>query len=199
MQMLFYPFKEQLNLPSFPIKFSDSQSIKSEVIGKESVDISCAKVLIDNKSKCIWILFDCQWFSQLNAFIRDKSSIVINLPCFSDFVNHIVLCAGYKECVIKMKMLVQSIKLNIPFVHQVIGIRFNRNLVHHHRVMHQAMCQMDECGNRTFGSSDISSDSFLKRKTAEQIVYLNCDQQMYSYEQQFSISCLGSLYPQMHS
>lgn len=50
-----------------------------------------------------------------------------------------------------------------------------------------------------FGSSDISSDSFLKRKTAEQIVYLNCDQQMYSYEQQFSISCLGSLYPQMHS
>ena len=50
-----------------------------------------------------------------------------------------------------------------------------------------------------YGSSDISSDSFLKRKTAEQIVYLNCDQQMYSYEQQFSISCLGSLYPQMHS
>lgn len=52
---------------------------------------------------------------------------------------------------------------------------------------------------KTLGSSDISSDSFLKRKTAEQIVYLNCDQQMYSYEQQFSISCLGSLYPQMHS
>ena len=51
----------------------------------------------------------------------------------------------------------------------------------------------------SFGSSDISSDSFLKRKTAEQIVYLNCDQQLYSYEQQFSISCLGSLYPQMHS
>ena len=49
------------------------------------------------------------------------------------------------------------------------------------------------------GSSDISSDSFLKRQTAQQIVYLNCDQQMYSYEQQFSISCLGSLYPQMHS
>ena len=56
-----------------------------------------------------------------------------------------------------------------------------------------------ENGMNKKGSSDISSDSFLKRKTAEQIVYLNCDQQMYSYEQQFSISCLGSLYPQMHS
>ena len=57
----------------------------------------------------------------------------------------------------------------------------------------------EELIGNTFGSSDISSDSFLKRKTAEQIVYLNCDQQMHSYEQQFSISCLGSLYPQMHS
>ena len=37
-----------------------------------------------------------------------------------------------------------------------------------------------ENGMNKKGSSDISSDSFLKRKTAEQIVYLNCDQQMYS-------------------
>ena len=60
--------------------------------------------------------------------------------------------------------------------------------------------KIDEANEKVIsGSSDISSDSFLKRKTAEQIVYLNCDQQMYSYEQQFSISCLGSLYPQMHS
>ena len=41
------------------------------------------------------------------------------------------------------------------------------------------------------GSSDIWSDSMLKKKTAEQFVYLNNDKQMYSYEQQFSISCLG--------
>ena len=42
-----------------------------------------------------------------------------------------------------------------------------------------------------YGSSDIWSDSMLKKKTAEQFVYLNNDKQMYSYEQQFSISCLG--------
>lgn len=65
--------------------------------------------------------------------------------------------------------------------------------------MREMQAKAYEARNQRFGSSDISSDSFLKRKTAEQIVYLNCDQQMYSYEQQFSISCLGSLYPQMHS
>ena len=36
-----------------------------------------------------------------------------------------------------------------------------------------------------------------KKKTAEQIVYLNYQQQMYSYEQQFSISCLGLVSPQV--
>ena len=45
--------------------------------------------------------------------------------------------------------------------------------------------------DRNSGSSDIWSDSMLKKKTAEQFVYLNNDKQMYSYEQQFSISCLG--------
>ncbi len=36
-------------------------------------------------------------------------------------------------------------------------------------------------------------DSVQKKKTAEQIVYLNNDKQMYNHEQQFSISCVGSL------
>ena len=47
------------------------------------------------------------------------------------------------------------------------------------------------CLKHFYGSSDIWSDSMLKKKTAEQFVYLNNDKQMYSYEQQFSISCLG--------
>ncbi|MBU3838210.1 MAG: hypothetical protein H9777_07855, partial [Candidatus Phocaeicola faecigallinarum] len=43
------------------------------------------------------------------------------------------------------------------------------------------------------GSSDISRDSLLKKKTAAQIVYLNKHKQTYNYEQQFSISCVGSI------
>ena len=38
---------------------------------------------------------------------------------------------------------------------------------------------------------------FKQKKTAEQFVYLNYQQQMYSYEQQFSISCLGLVSPQV--
>ncbi|MCF2580767.1 hypothetical protein [Bacteroides caecigallinarum] len=49
------------------------------------------------------------------------------------------------------------------------------------------------------GSSDISRDSLLKKKTAAQIVYLNKHKQTYNYEQQFSISCVGSIHPPMYS
>ena len=50
------------------------------------------------------------------------------------------------------------------------------------------------------GSSGIWSDIIVrKKKTAEQFVYLNKHKQMYKYEQQFSISCVGSLQSQMHS
>ena len=36
-------------------------------------------------------------------------------------------------------------------------------------------------------------NSVQKKKTAEQIVYLNNHKQMYNHEQQFSISCVGSI------
>ena len=50
------------------------------------------------------------------------------------------------------------------------------------------------------GSSEIWSDNMSKKKkTTEHFVYLNNDKQMYRYEQQFSISRLGSLRPRMQS
>ena len=47
---------------------------------------------------------------------------------------------------------------------------------------------------KIYGSSEIWSDFIvIKKKTAEQFVYLNNHKQMYKDEQQFSISCVGSL------
>ena len=52
-QMLLYPFEEQLNLPSLPVQLGNSQCIKLEVIGEETVNCICAEVFIHNKSKRI--------------------------------------------------------------------------------------------------------------------------------------------------
>ena len=50
-----------------------------------------------------------------------------------------------------------------------------------------------------FGSSEKWSDIIClnKKKTAEEFVFLNNHKQIYKYEQQFSISCVGSLQPPM--
>ena len=36
---------------------------------------------------------------------------------------------------------------------------------------------------------------YKKKKTTGHIVYLNNHKQIYPYEQQFSISCVGSVFP----
>ena len=62
-----------------------------------------------------------------------------------------------------------------------------------------AFVSLEAMRRLNFGSSDISRDSLLKKKTAAQIVYLNKHKQTYNYEQQFSISCVGSIHLQMYS
>ena len=52
-QMLLYPFEEQLNLPSLPVQLGNGQCLKLKVVGEETVNCICAKVFIDNKSKKI--------------------------------------------------------------------------------------------------------------------------------------------------
>lgn len=59
MQMLFDPFEEQLNLPTFTVQFRNGQRIfDREVIGKEVIDLASFKVFIHNKSERIRIFLD---------------------------------------------------------------------------------------------------------------------------------------------
>ena len=57
-QMLLYPFEEQFNFPSLPVQLGNSQYLKLEAIGEETVNCICAKVFILNKSKRIGILLE---------------------------------------------------------------------------------------------------------------------------------------------
>ena len=51
-QMLFDPFEEQLNLPTFTVQFRDGQWVFNyKVVGQETIDFTRLKVLIHNKSQ----------------------------------------------------------------------------------------------------------------------------------------------------
>lgn len=49
-QMLLYPFEEQLNLPSLPVQLGNGQCLKPKVVGEETVNCICAKAFIHNNS-----------------------------------------------------------------------------------------------------------------------------------------------------
>lgn len=112
-QMLLYPFEKQFNFPSFFVQFGDSQGFKFKVVREKVIDFSRTKILIDNKPNGIRVLLVGQRSRQSNALIEDKSSQFVNLSYLNDFINHVVFGSRYKKCVVKMKMLMQNVKLYI--------------------------------------------------------------------------------------
>ena len=148
-QMLLYPFEEQLNLPSFPVQLGNSQCLKFEVIGEETVNCICAEVFIHNKSKRIGILPGSEWPGQFNRFIREKSGRLVYFSTIKNFVKHIFFCSCYKKGIIKMKMPEQRVKLNISFVHKIIRVGFYRYLIHNFGIVDCSFCQMNKCRDGT--------------------------------------------------
>ena len=144
-QMLLYPFEEQFNLPSLPVQLGNSQCLKLEVIGEETVDCICAEVFIHNKSKRIGILLGGEWSSQFDCFIREKSSRLVYISTIKNLVKHIFFCSCYKKGIIKMKMPEQRVKLDISLVHKIVRAGFYRYLIHNSGIVNCSFCQMDKC------------------------------------------------------
>ena len=143
--MLLYPFEEQFNLPFLPVQLGNGQCLKPEVVGEEAINCICTKVFIRNKSKGIGILLGSEWLSQFDRFVREKSSRLVNLCTINNIVKHIFFCSCYKKGIVKMKMLEQRVKLDIPFVHKIIRVGFYKYLIHNFGNVNCSFCQMNKC------------------------------------------------------
>ena len=71
-QMLLYPFEEQLNLPSLPVQFGNGQCFKLEIVGEEPINSICSEVFIHNESKRIRILLRSKWPCQFDGFLVEN-------------------------------------------------------------------------------------------------------------------------------
>lgn len=121
MQMLLDPLKEDLNLPSFPIKFCNCDCINREVIGEGAINLPISKVFIYNKSKVVRILSGSIKSGKLDCFIGDKFRLGINFSILNDLVKHIIFGSGDKLCVILVKVFIERVNFHIDFIHKIVA------------------------------------------------------------------------------
>lgn len=56
MEVLFYPFEKQFNLPSFPIQIGDCQFLQLEVVRQESIYDTGAEIFIYDEPGSVGVL-----------------------------------------------------------------------------------------------------------------------------------------------
>ena len=144
MEMLLYPFEEQLNLPSLPIKLSYRNCLNAKVVGKEFVYVPRGKVLVFDKSERVRILLRRKHASEPDGFVCDESCLAVHWPFLNDFVFGIVLGSGDKVGIPFLDELVEVLEIHIPFVYEVKRVGFYRHLDHDLGIMDSPICEMHE-------------------------------------------------------
>ena len=138
-QVLLDPFVNNLNLPSFAIKFSDGYRLQSEVVGQESIDGAVPKVLIDNESEIVGVLPGGVIASESYGLIGDKSSLRINLSILQYLILHVVFGSGHEPRMHLMEMGIERIKLDISLIHEIVCVRFHRNLLKYLGIVNRSL------------------------------------------------------------
>ena len=144
--MLLDPFEECLDSPALPIQFSNGNCLKFEVIRQESIHYVLRKILIHNHAQQIWVFLGSEEASKTDEFVRDDASLLIYFSCLEYGISHIVLCSGNKVSFLLLEESEKAIKVNITFVHQIVGASFYRQIVHNLAVMYIARSKQDKVG-----------------------------------------------------
>ena len=147
-QMLLDPLEEKFNLPSVTVKFSYCDGFQREVVRQEPIGRPFLKILIYNESERVLIFSGGVVSSKSDGLVRDKASLRIHLPSLDDFIAHIVFRPRHKEGVVEMEVPIERLETNIPFVHQVICARFDRDFIHHLGVMYGSLRDADKRRDR---------------------------------------------------
>ena len=134
-KMLFYPPKEQFNLPSLLIEHSNVLSLDRKVISKECERSLQFRSIVNYPPQLGWVLGLCQLTSQSYGLI--KQHIVIPIQQFissHNFVLEMILRSDDKHRTDALYSI-QSGKVIVSFVKDIERIRLVRYLIHCIHVM----------------------------------------------------------------
>ena len=148
-QASFDKFEERLHAPAFAVKFCDGKSWKHEIVCNKRVNIICCIVLIDHHAYPFRIVLRGFEPSEHDVLVTDDASSLIYRALSNNLVLHVILCPCDKESVLLMEQVIESLEVNIAFIHQVICKCLYRQFVHYLAVMYLAFRQVNEGRNAT--------------------------------------------------
>lgn len=76
--MLFDPFIEKLNLPTFSVEFGNGKRIKRRVVGNEPVNNTGSIVFICYHSEGLWVMLSRFITGKSDQFIADNTCLIIS-------------------------------------------------------------------------------------------------------------------------
>ena len=144
MQMLLYPFEEKFHVPSLSIEFCDGESLVSQMVGDETVDISRGKVFIDYHAEFLWVLLLGVLLSKSDDLIADNTSLLINRHGLDNLILHIILSSCHKECAILVDDIEEPAEVHIPFVYQIDSSHLDTDFIQSVNIVNRCFGQKHE-------------------------------------------------------
>ena len=147
MQMLLNPFEEQFHVPAFAVEFCYGQSIVSEMIGQETIDVAGGEVFIGDHSQVFGIALSGLVGSESDDLISDNTCTFVERIRLDNIVLHIVLCPGNEECSVPVYPVEETEEVNISLIHHIDDTHFYAEFIQHPDIVNGSICEIDECGD----------------------------------------------------
>lgn len=149
MQMLLNPFEEQFHVPAFAVEFCYGQSIVSEMIGQETIDVAGGEVFIGDHSQVFGIALSGLVGSESDDLISDNTCTFVERIRRDNIVLHIVLCPGNEECSVPVYSVEETEEVNISLIHNIDCTHLYAEFIQHPDIMYGSICEIDECRDIT--------------------------------------------------
>ena len=151
-QVLFDPFKEQLDLPTLFVKCANGQGGKRYVVGQKLQRPASFGIGVGHLPNQFWISFVRLVAYQLNVLIAYQARVDGDRKFLNHNELHIAFGAGHKERSGGMQLM-QPGKVDIRLVHHVIGANLDVALlcedVEDFDIVHLAVADVDKTWNRS--------------------------------------------------
>ena len=142
--MLFDPFEEQFNLPTFPIELRDRQGIKYSIVGYEPINDVGRKVFIYNHSERFRIMFSRLVSGMSDHLITDYSGLQVSRTGAYNSILHVVLCPGDEENSLSVDEIEQTEEIQVTLIYYVNSSRLNIQFVKDLDIMDRSLGQTHE-------------------------------------------------------